>query len=98
MNKANLWYEEFLRNPALNEIDEKYRQREYEILVPRLNAWNKGELVGDIDAHGLINLLKWIREYKQYEIPTKVFLLSLCHVVIRKTKRALKTVGGLFMK
>lgn len=98
LNKANVWYEEFLRNPASNDIDEKYRQREYGVLVSRLNAWNRGELAGDIDTHGFINLLKWIREYKQYEIPTQVFLHSLCSVVIRKTKRALKNLGGLIMK
>ncbi len=98
LNKANVWYEEFLRNPAPNEIDEKYRQREYGILVPRLNSWNTGELIMDIDTHGLINLLKWIREYKQYEIPTKVFLCSLCKVVLSKTKRIIISVGHLIMK
>lgn len=98
LNKANVWYEEFLRNPASNEIDEKYRRREYDILVPRLNSWNRGELVGDIDAHGLINLLKWIHEYKQYEIPTKIFLHSLCFVMIIKIRRILVYIVRLIKK
>ncbi len=98
LNKVNVWYEEFLRNPASNEIDEKYRQIEYGVLVSRLNELNKNELGRDIDAHGLINLLKWSREYKQYEIPTKIFMRSLCFAAKLKVKKLLEFISRLIFR